>query len=255
VDHSPSLKRPVSLQAPQGSIVHVVGPHSMGKGTILGLMSDVKEPDGGKFFCPPHVRMLNISMDNLLVEGIGFHGNLVFGLSEHKLHDPDPGRLRRILSRLGLVKNWMDKALHDGMRPSSDAENSEDEDDSEKENEEDPGSDDSWMDKLSSSEQKCFQLARAFIFDPEVLIIHKPVDAFDGDLKERVLRLMREFVDKRGLELDDATIHMRRPRTLIFSGGASSLTPISDILWRVADNGVTAEIGPYMKQRSSPGGF
>ena len=42
VDHSPALKRPISLQAPQGSIVHVVGPHSMGKGMILSLMSDVK---------------------------------------------------------------------------------------------------------------------------------------------------------------------------------------------------------------------
>ena len=57
------------------------------------------------------------------------------------------------------------------------------------------------MDKLGSSEQECFHLARAFIFDPEVLIIHKPVDAFDGDLKDRVLRLMREFVDKRGWSL------------------------------------------------------
>ena len=35
--------------------------------------------------------MLNISMDNLFVESIGFYGNLVFGLCEHKLHDPDPG--------------------------------------------------------------------------------------------------------------------------------------------------------------------
>lgn len=246
VEHSPSLRAPTGLQAPQGTVVHVIGKHAVGKGTILNLLSDTIEPKDGDVLCPPHVRILNVTTDPLFVESLGFHANLVFGLSEHKLKDPDPERLRRICQRLGLNKPWMMKELNDGMRTDSDS--SEEDEDEDKQKEEEPEQDDSWMDKLSRSEQKRFQLARAFVYDPEVLIIHKPVDDLDTDLKECVLGLMREFVDKRGLELDPNKITRRRPHTLIFSGGSSQLHPISDIVWRVHDQHVTSEMGSMLRR-------
>lgn len=247
IEHSPSLSKPTGLTAPQGTVVHVIGKHTVGKGTLLNLLSDKIEPTAGEVLCPPHVRILNVSTDPLFVSSLGFHGNLVFGLSESaKLTDPDPERLKRICSRLGLTKPWMLKNLDDGMKSSDDSEDDDDED--EKEDEEGGDDDDSWMDKLSRSEQKRFQLARAFVYDPDVLIIHKPVDDLDGDLKNTVLGLMREFVDKRGLELPAESLQKRRPHTVIFSGGSSSLHPISDIIWRVHDQQVTCEMGPASRR-------
>lgn len=243
IEHSPSLSKPTGLTAPQGTVVHVTGKHTTGKGTLLNLISDKLEPTDGKVLCPPHVRILNVSTDPLFVDSLGFHGNLVFGLSETaKLLDPDPERLKRIISRLGLTKPWMLKALDDGMKSSDESED--DDEDEEKEKEEEGEDDDTWMDKLSRSEQKRFQLARAFVYDPDVLVIHKPVDELDGDLKNTILGLLREFVDKRGLELPAETLHKRRPHTVIFSGGSSSSHPISDIVWRVHEEKVTSEKGP-----------
>eukprot|EP00435_Cladocopium_sp_Y103_P044785 s1116_g12.t1 len=114
----------------------------------------------------------------------------------------------------------------------------------EEEEEEEEEGNPTWAQNLSGSEKWRFQLARAFLHDPHVLVVHRPVDELDSNLKELFLSLFREFVDKKGLEMDetnDLDMSKRRPRTLIFSTGSSTSTNIPDIIWRIGENGVTVE--------------
>lgn len=112
--------------------------------------------------------------------------------------------------------------------------------------EEDEDGNPTWAQKMSGSEKWRFQLARAFFHDPHVLVVHRPVDELDVELQELILSLFREFVDKKGLEIDDddLDIQQRRPRTVIFSAGNEVKTSIPDFVWRVGPKGVTVERGP-----------
>ena len=53
---------------------------------------------------------------------------------------------------------------------------------------------------LALSDRKLIQLARALIFDPEVLVIHFPTTFFADEQRRVVMSALRDFVDNRGLE-------------------------------------------------------
>mmetsp|Transcript_45731 Transcript_45731/g.56080 ORF Transcript_45731/g.56080 Transcript_45731/m.56080 type:complete len:188 (+) Transcript_45731:3-566(+) len=131
-------------------------------------------------------------------------------------------------------------AEDDKMQPVSPFSCHEEEEEEDEEEEGHP----TWAQNLSGSEKWRFQLARAFLHDPHVMVVHRPVDELDSNLKEHCLQVFREFVDKKGLEIDesiDLEMSKRRPRTLIFSTGSSTVTNIPDIIWRIGENGVTVE--------------
>eukprot|EP00439_Symbiodinium_sp_Y106_P044395 s1937_g5.t1 len=119
----------------------------------------------------------------------------------------------------------------------------------EEEKEEDEEADedgDDWFDRLSTSERVRFQLARAFVANPHVLAINRPVQDLDDDMREAVLSCMKEFTQNRGLEVDDGLdIQQRRPRTIIFTTADSVRIDIVDTVWRLsADSGVVVERPP-----------
>merc|ERR1711879_1076792 len=104
-----------------------------------------------------------------------------------------------------------------------------------------------WQERLSMSELKRLQMARAFVFDPDVMVLHRPVDELDPALGDQILRMLREFVDKKGVQADPATFNIRRPRTVFFSGGnLNKGCKIADITWRVGEReGIIAERGSH----------
>ena len=65
--------------------------------------------------------------------------------------------------------------------------------------------------KLSLADKKRIQLARALIFDPEILVINSPTTFFDTDEHEFILSVLRSFVNNRGLGENPSTRHLRRP--------------------------------------------
>lgn len=54
-----------------------------------------------------------------------------------------------------------------------------------------------WFLNLSGSEKWRFQLARAFISNPHVLVVHRPVDELDPDLKASARSALWHLVDCR----------------------------------------------------------
>merc|ERR1719161_3384663 len=75
--------------------------------------------------------------------------------------------------------------------------------------------------------------------NPEVLIVHKPLVSFDKTHSRRVLRLLREFVDMRGIAKPPEGRRLRRPRTCIFSTSADQGTEQSDAVFQINERTVT----------------
>mmetsp|Transcript_7898 Transcript_7898/g.18146 ORF Transcript_7898/g.18146 Transcript_7898/m.18146 type:complete len:219 (+) Transcript_7898:1950-2606(+) len=116
----------------------------------------------------------------------------------------------------------------------------------EEEEDEDEDAGATWVHQLSGSERWRFQLARAFVHDPHVLLVHRPADELDPGLQETVLGCFRDFVDKRGLEIDDSSrqwlsFEQRRPKTVIFTTGSSTQIAIADYIWRIGKGGLVIE--------------
>lgn len=56
-----------------------------------------------------------------------------------------------------------------------------------------------WERQLSSSDKCILHLARAIIANPHLLVIHRPLAAFEPALAKRVLTFLRSFVEGRGV--------------------------------------------------------
>merc|ERR1739848_732023 len=84
------------------------------------------------------------------------------------------------------------------------------------------------MKTLSGTERSKLNLARALITNPEVLVCQRPLAAFHPTYAFRVLEILNEFVERRGVHCSPAHEQLRRPRTLFFSADnehyASKLT-------------------------------
>eukprot|EP00931_Biecheleriopsis_adriatica_P043251 TRINITY_DN24735_c0_g1_i1.p1 TRINITY_DN24735_c0_g1~~TRINITY_DN24735_c0_g1_i1.p1 ORF type:complete len:916 (+),score=161.52 TRINITY_DN24735_c0_g1_i1:50-2749(+) len=282
---SPSGGRSLSITVPQNTINFFAGPHGSGKGSLMCLMDEdaaVKSISlghhSGTVLCSPHLRILNVPADPLWIEGETIWKNLVFGLSEESRKRPEElRRAKSILKKLKIVKqsgeHWIHEQFDEETKKSLVSQqlpNMEDDDDEDSSDDSTPssfkwivrsltsaakeqaldedsgGEDDRWIDKLSSSETKRFQLARAFIYDPEVLILHRAVDGLDLSLAKDTLELIREFVDNRGLEKDSATRLQRRPKTVFISGADSrrkEITNISDTVWEIKEGVIESSEG------------
>merc|ERR1712232_1494487 len=107
--------------------------------------------------------------------------------------------------------------------------------------------DESWTIRLSHNERKMINLARALLFNPEVLVLQKPLDDCDTEDVEIILGVLREFVDNRGVA-EDIPFRARRPRTVFFSGGMNAHSDfpkeMADLVWHLEhENGVHIELG------------
>lgn len=240
----------------QGTVIQIVGPHDSGKGQLLKKICGPGAAEN--ILMSPHLFALQVPHEPLFLESHGLFENLHFVSAADRHYDFESAeRGLRILKRLKLDKAWIIKQHQEDASKFTGRIHSmkaldrkpttlrvasccDDEEHIEVEAEERYQS---WFSQLSGSEKWRFQLARAFVADPHVLIVHRPVDELDRDLKEVILSLLREFVDQRGLEIDEDagyTLRQRRPRTVIFSTGSSIKTSIADYIWRISDEGVAS---------------
>merc|ERR1712032_814 len=217
-----------SFEIAQGQLVSVIGGRGSGKSTLLQLLGGVLvlPKDSGLLFMPPHGRVLHVSFDPMIFYSKTLMENLCFGPSDGA--DEDPERVKRICRRLGLNKDLLEEIsevvgdMKNGAKPGD------------KENH--GGTARSVAKRsdallkasagalLSHTDRYLIHLARALVMNPEVLIIHKPLSNFDDLHGGRVLELLREFVDMRGVEKPVHGRRLQRPRTCIFS--VSDLTGI-----------------------------
>eukprot|EP00930_Biecheleria_cincta_P013997 TRINITY_DN12219_c0_g1_i1.p1 TRINITY_DN12219_c0_g1~~TRINITY_DN12219_c0_g1_i1.p1 ORF type:complete len:951 (-),score=122.96 TRINITY_DN12219_c0_g1_i1:105-2594(-) len=216
-----SVLRFDSFELGQGQIITLMGPRGQGKSSLLKVLSGVLLPETGTCFIPSHLRVLHVPSEPLFYAGSLFN-NLIFGLSsfnkrventresvaskdtvvgvesedeeeDNQNQDGSVARVKDILRKLGLTQ---DQRLMAHLE--SDAALN-------------------WHEELPLSQRHLLCLARAFISNPEVLCVHRPLLSCNESQSYQVMRVMREFVEKKGLELPDSSIHLRRPRTVIMT--------------------------------------
>merc|ERR1719271_1553622 len=83
---------------------------------------------------------------------------------------------------------------------------------------------DEWIHTLSATDMAAIHLARAFIMNPEVLVLNRPTVHFDPGRSSKIYGLIHEFVDQRGVEVggSEEAAARRRPRTCFMSTGEPS---------------------------------
>jgi len=235
---------------PQGKLIAVSGPRGGGKATLLKLLGNVTLPldesssSSGDFFLPPHLRVLHVSYEPKTIDDLDVFANLCFG--PNALSDQLPKRVLAICRRLGMsheLKQLVEDHANacDRQRIGQDGGNG-------------FGAwgrqassigGTSWQlskhrgekvidGKLLAHTDLCLiHLARAFVMNPDVLILHKPLAQLDELHARFVLELLREFVDLRGIEKPPEERKKRRPRTCIFSVADFKYSDVADMVLHV----------------------
>eukprot|EP00747_Dinoflagellata_sp_TGD_P155447 gnl/TRDRNA2_/TRDRNA2_177579_c1_seq31.p1 gnl/TRDRNA2_/TRDRNA2_177579_c1~~gnl/TRDRNA2_/TRDRNA2_177579_c1_seq31.p1 ORF type:complete len:714 (+),score=119.49 gnl/TRDRNA2_/TRDRNA2_177579_c1_seq31:50-2191(+) len=216
--NSPCVVGVKNLTVPQGSLVAITGKHGSGKSTLMQLLGEVLEPQEGEIFLPPHLRTLHVSRAPILVDDTLF-ANLTFGGEEK------PDRVRRILRRLELheADSLVQKEL-DG---------------------EDDGCKDSrWQNKLTETDMSLVHLARAFVFNPNILVVHKPTTPFNTEKSNFLMGVLKEFCQESGIAVAGDKAH-RRPRTLFYSSDEKiSSQAHADLVWEIGSDGMAEQVRP-----------
>lgn len=273
----------ITVIANQGDFVLVTGSHGSGKGTLLDLLAGLRQPASGCVLTPAHLRVLpvmdtaEVSCDHNLLE------NLTFGAKEVSL-----SRVRTIARRVG-IEGWLWEQLEaeinekerEGRKRSSpsagtasladatrsnpngsyssavkiavadDVERGTAEEDLLGLQEEDPEVR-GWDRRISRSQAHLIHLARCFIFNPDVLVLHRPVDHVDPELEDQLMKLFRDFVDNRGLNIEETVttqlFRNRRPRTIFMSAGnakGASVARYADRVWELQADGALEVMKRY----------
>lgn len=215
-----SVFRNADMEFPMGNLVAVTGPRGGGKATLLGLLGGVLIPPATddpqpSVFVPAHLRVLHVSREPLAFADLTVFENLTFGPSDGD--DEAEWRVLSICKRLGVSQQVITMIEENAMplraKPSPHKPRAVEKEDAKR----DHDCDAHMAPMLSHTDMALLHLARAFVMNPEVLIIHKPLSHFDDLHSRLVIELLREFVDLRGIEKPIEDYATRRLRSCIIS--------------------------------------
>lgn len=196
----------VTATFPQGGIYAFSGLSHHGKATLLKLLGQVLLPEeNDMIFIPPHLRVLHISQSQCLINDT-FLQNVLLYASPEQVQGID--RVRTICRRVGLKAELLSHLeTETPLRE--------------------------WQHLLSYTDFARLNLARAFVMNPECLVIHKPDMCFDVDEVMDILMLIRCHSRERGLELPPETRRYRRPRTVFFTCTTAEALDMADGIFEV----------------------
>jgi ABC-type transport system involved in cytochrome bd biosynthesis fused ATPase/permease subunit len=195
--------------------VTLIGRHGDGKGTLLKVVGGVLLPTGGLVFMPPQLRNFYVTHSPVLFYATLLE-NLIFGLNENdKRKDDMFTRVLTICRRLGVHPEVIE-LIKDGEARD-------------------------WSQDLSPSQRSRLHLARAFIANPEVLVMELPTALFDQRSAHNLLDVIREHVDMKGLYVDARHRVTARPRTCVLSTMRPEACNVADKVY-VVTRGAVKEV-------------
>lgn len=235
----------LNFSVEQGKSVAVTGPTGAGKRVFMKLLGDEVLPTSGHIFVPSHLRTLYVSPEPMFLRMSLLH-NLTLGLPNQ--HDVDEDRIQSVLELLGmqdmsdLVAEEADR-LNEGKTRSprtrgeqrirehvgthhldvGDAHELADGDHKVIE----------WLTGMGQSKKMKLHLARAFMANPHVLILARPMMYLQGKADDVVRQLFHEHVSERGLGYDPDTSDERRPRTLFWMAENAEQAHDADLILQV----------------------
>ena len=89
--------------------------------------------------------------------------------------------------------------------------------------------------RITRADRQLISIGRAFVMNPEVIILHKPTAILDLTQTAAVLEMFREYVENRGLFMpaSEPLVH-RRKRTLIYSAKSEATAVKADRVYIAA---------------------
>lgn len=229
---NPNLQS-ISVSIGQGKLVAVLGPHTTGKWSLLRLLKGTLIPRQGQVQVPNHLRCICVPRTPQVFENGDLIQNLTFGTNG----DYDKTRLLAICERVGLNDHSMsmiEKALaDDNPMVAKGAERVQ----------EPP-----WYEVMSQSELLKVHIVRAIHFDPEILLLQRPVDEMEASHAKALLEVFREYVDFRGILVKRQYKYEARPHTVFFTSGedrerAGTASDVADIVLHLSEEGFKSEEG------------
>lgn len=225
-DNPSSIFKDVCISVPQGRLVGVVGRRRRGKSTLMKLLGQVIQPTSGEIFVPSYLRILHVSSTPMILKG-SLWDNIAVGQAYWNNREFQVERALRICRRCHFTPNLIDTLLR-----------TKDEFLKGPTNINDGGA---WRRELTQTDLMLITLARAFIYDPAVMVLNRPTSPLPFCMANEVVNLLREFVDNRGLEIPlspEECVTQRRPRTALASFVRSAEMDGCDVIWACEDHSV-----------------
>eukprot|EP00747_Dinoflagellata_sp_TGD_P129662 gnl/TRDRNA2_/TRDRNA2_174718_c3_seq3.p1 gnl/TRDRNA2_/TRDRNA2_174718_c3~~gnl/TRDRNA2_/TRDRNA2_174718_c3_seq3.p1 ORF type:complete len:587 (+),score=120.50 gnl/TRDRNA2_/TRDRNA2_174718_c3_seq3:114-1763(+) len=220
----------INATVPQGKLVGIEGGEASGKATLTKLLGQNIFPVSGEIFIPQHLRVLRVGQEPFILNQSAFK-NLIFGDQ-----GADSERVLEILQLLEMpvIKELVEADLrqsntgpvhHSSRRRSS-------KQPKKKEEQVVAGR---WYDGVPYTTKVKVSLARAFVMNPEVLVLHRPLAEFEGPAGSIMLSAIKQHCSKRGLCLPTETFMWRRPRTCFATFENSEQMAQADIEWKIGE--------------------
>ncbi|MBU1174453.1 MAG: ABC transporter ATP-binding protein [Alphaproteobacteria bacterium] len=155
----------VDFAVPAGEVTALMGPSGCGKSTLVALAAGLLQPRSGQVR-RSHRRAAVMFQDPLLLPWRTARDNVGFALKAERLDRAERlGRAGSMLTQVGLG------AEDAGKYPR----------------------------QLSGGMRQRVALARALVVDPDLLLLDEPFNGLDTALADRMLALVRDLVERRGV--------------------------------------------------------
>mmetsp|Transcript_44846 Transcript_44846/g.100767 ORF Transcript_44846/g.100767 Transcript_44846/m.100767 type:complete len:892 (-) Transcript_44846:111-2786(-) len=202
----------------QGHFVAIIGPRGAGTSTLVKIMGSALQPDEpGGIFIPSHLRTVLVQYDPMFFSGTLME-NLTFGIRHKEGGEGSRDRVLGISKMIGVSDKLLSYIESDETHP--------------------------WVSALSTTEKVLLSWARAFIANPDVLILDKGLEVFDQVKKTQLLGLIKTFIDDRGLCIDNkrALWEHRTPRTVVLSTSEPFVIDQADEVISITPDGAMLKV-------------
>jgi len=235
--HAPLQHITVSVK--QGQLVGIIGPHGTGKSTIMRMISGAVRPRKGAVFVPSYLSCLEVGNTHDHVSCLDLYENLTYGRT-CRIGDVRLERLVSICKRVGIGEHMI-QLLREDAEPQEQAKG-----EGSAKTDQLTASSSKWFEACSHTEMRLVRLVRTLVYDPEIMLVHRPIDEFDAHQAAQTMNLLREFVDNRGIEIVPEDVKNQRPHTCFFTAikdrdGADAASDVADVIWRISADGLTVE--------------
>jgi len=164
----------VTFEATEGKVLSLLGPSGCGKTTTLRCIAGFENPDSGEIYLddrkityvPPEKRGIGMIFQNYaLWPHMTVYGNLAFGLQIRKV--PKDEITKKIKKVLGMVQL--------------------------------EGYENRYPRQMSGGQQQRIAMARALVFEPEIMLLDEPLSNLDAQLREEMRFEFTELQRKLGI--------------------------------------------------------
>jgi putative spermidine/putrescine transport system ATP-binding protein len=211
----------LNLVIGRGEFLTLLGPSGSGKTTTLLMLAGFEPPTTGEIFVsgrpvsrlPPHKRNIGMVFQNYaLFPHMTVRENLAFPLQVRRMSRPEiDDRVKRALDMVELPK------MQD-RRPS----------------------------QLSGGQQQRVAVARALVFDPELVLMDEPLGALDKQLREQMQYEIKRIHDRVGITFvyvthDQAEALTMSDRIAVFRDGVVQQLATPDAIYERPANSFVAQ--------------